>query len=103
MYYISHLVKEKKFRPVIFRGAESRMAAYIVFETGHTSRSAVHVNIHGPVLAGITLENRPSGHDLYKTKGDVSLINNFFVNEFFPIILVSLKNLLYKSAFINFR
>ena len=36
MYYISHLVKEKKFRPVIFKEAESKMAAYIVFETGHT-------------------------------------------------------------------
>ena len=37
MYYISHLVKEKKkFRPVIFKEAESKVAAYIVFETGHT-------------------------------------------------------------------
>ena len=37
MYYISNLVKEKKqFRPVIFKEAEFKMAAYIVFETGHT-------------------------------------------------------------------
>ena len=37
MYYISHLVKEKKqFRPVIFKEAEFKMAAYIVSETGHT-------------------------------------------------------------------
>ena len=37
MHYISPLVKEKKkFRPVIFRGAESKMAAYMEFETGHT-------------------------------------------------------------------
>ena len=37
MYYISLLVKEKKrFKPVIFKEAEFKMAAYIVFETGHT-------------------------------------------------------------------
>ena len=37
MDYISNLVKEKKqFRPVIFKEAESKVAAYIVFETGHT-------------------------------------------------------------------
>ena len=37
MYYISNLVKEKKqFRPVIFKEAEFKMAAYIVSETGHT-------------------------------------------------------------------
>ena len=36
MYYISHLLKEKKFRPVIFKEAESKKASYIVFETGHT-------------------------------------------------------------------
>ena len=36
MYYISHLVKEKKFRFVLYIEAESKVAAYIVFETGHT-------------------------------------------------------------------
>ena len=36
MYYISHLVKEKKFRLVLYIEAESKVAAYIVFETGHT-------------------------------------------------------------------
>ena len=36
MYYISHLMKEKKFRLVLYIEAESKVAAYIVFETGHT-------------------------------------------------------------------
>ena len=36
MYYISHLVKEKKFRLVLYIEAESKVAAYIVFENGHT-------------------------------------------------------------------
>ena len=37
MYYISHLVKEKKkFRLVLYIGEESMVAAYIVFETGQT-------------------------------------------------------------------
>ena len=36
MYYISHLVKEKKSLGLYIKEAESKMAAYIVFETGHT-------------------------------------------------------------------
>ena len=36
MYYISHLVKEKKFRLVLYIEAEYKVAAYIVFETWHT-------------------------------------------------------------------
>ena len=36
MYYISHLVKEKKFRLVLYIEAESKVAAYILFETEHT-------------------------------------------------------------------
>ena len=36
MYYISHLVKEKKFRLVLYIEAESKVAAYIEFKTEHT-------------------------------------------------------------------
>ena len=42
MYYISHLVKgKKKFKSVILIAAESKMAAYIVFQSGHTFGASV--------------------------------------------------------------
>ena len=36
MFYISHLMKEKKFRLVLYIEAESKLAAYIVIETEYT-------------------------------------------------------------------
>jgi len=54
MYYISHLVKEKKqFRPVIFKDADSKMAASIVFQTGHTFWPSMLY----PVYRSVTLPN----------------------------------------------
>ena len=34
--YFPFSERKKKFRPVIYKEAESKMAAYIVFETGQT-------------------------------------------------------------------
>ena len=34
--YFPFSERKKKFRPVIFKEAGSKVAAYIVFETGHT-------------------------------------------------------------------
>ena len=54
MYYISHLVKEKKqFRPVIFKDADSKMAASIVFQTGHTFWPSMLYPVYRSVVTGI--------------------------------------------------
>ena len=55
MYYISHLVKEKKqFRPVIFKEAEFKMAAYIVSETGHTFGPSMLYPVYRSVIDTVT-------------------------------------------------
>ena len=54
MYYISLLVKEKKrFKPVIFKEAEFKMAAYIVFETGHTFGPSMLYPVYRLVIISI--------------------------------------------------
>ena len=50
MYYISHLVKEKKSLGLYIKEAESKMDAYIVFETGHTFGPSVLYPVYRSVV-----------------------------------------------------
>ena len=84
MHYISPLVKEKKkFRPVIFRGAESKMAAYMEFETGHTfdpSKSS-------PVYRSVVVTKHDSLCHFH------SLLIGVFYEKTFIILPLTLSNL----------
>ena len=57
MYYISHLVKEKKSLGLYIKEAESKMDAYIVFETGHTFGPSMLY----PVYRSVGFPNAESG------------------------------------------
>ena len=50
MYYISHLVKEKKSLGLYIKEAESKMDAYLVFETGQTFGPSVLYPVYRSVL-----------------------------------------------------
>ena len=60
--YFPFSERKKKFRPVIYKEAESKMAAYIVFETGHTFGPSMLYPVYRSVPTNNTPQSTSHSH-----------------------------------------